>query len=193
VQLYQPSLQRALFKPIFLEKMLDQMIPHNSFDSLQKKLYVCMTNLNHARSEIVSSGSLKNKVVASASIPFVFQPVIIDSVTYVDGGLLNNLPADALRRECKHVIGVSVSSNHELTQEQLKGMHSIMRCISLIMVGNELPNHKHCDYLIEVSEAGSIGLMEFHRVEDFYAIGYKAAVSYIKKTPDILKLSSIKQ
>jgi NTE family protein len=190
-QLYHLSLHGALFKPVFLEKMLDQLVPHNSFDSLQKKLYVCMTNLNHARSEIASSGTFKDKVVASASIPFVFQPAIIDSFTYVDGGLLNNLPTDALRDKCKYVIGVSVNSTYEMTQEQLKGMHSVMRCLSMVLVSNEMPHRKFCDYFIEVSKTSTIGLMEFHRVEDFYAMGYKATVSYIKKTPDILKLSSI--
>ena len=189
-KLYRPSLHGALFKPVFLEKMLDQLVPHNRFDSLQKKLYVCMTNLNLARSEIAHSGTLKDKVVASASIPFVFQPAIIDGSTYVDGGLLNNLPADALRHECRYVIGVSVNSTPELTQEHLKGMHSVLRCLTMVVVENEQPSHRLCDFFIEVSGAGHIGLMEFNRVEDFYALGYSATLEYISRNPDILKLSS---
>ncbi len=190
--LYRPSMQGALFKPVFLEKLLDNLVSHNSFDSLQKKLYVCMTNLNYARSDIASTGTFKDKVVASASIPFVFQPAIIDNSTYVDGGLLNNLPANAIRDKCKYVIGVSVNSTPEWSQEQLKGMNSIMRCMSMVVVGTEKPNHKLCDYFIEVSKAGSIGLMEFHRVEEFYAMGYNAALDFINNNPDILKLSNIK-
>lgn len=193
LQLYHPSLQfGALFKPIFLKEMLDHFIPHNDFDSLQKKLYVCMTNLNHARSEIVGSGTLKNKVIASAAIPFVFQPAIIDSNTYVDGGLLNNLPVNALRDKCRYVIGISVNSTPEWSQEQLKGMESVMRALTMVVVNTELEQRKHCDFFIEVTKAGSIGLMEFNRVEDFYTMGYEAAVSYIKKTPKILELSNIK-
>jgi len=192
-QLYRPSLHGALFKPVFLEKMLDLQIPHNSFDSLQKKLYVCITNLNHARSEIVSSGTFKDKVVASSAIPFIFQPVIIDSFTYVDGSLLNSLPANALRHECKHVIGVSVNSSRELTQEQLKGMQGVMRSLIMVVVENEIPHRKLCDYFIEVTEAESIGLMEFHRVEELYAIGYSTAEKYIKNNPEILKLSRAKK
>ena len=193
VKLYRPSLQGALFKPVFLEHLLNSMVSHNSFDSLQKKLYVCMTNLNLAKSEIASSGTFKDKVVASASIPFVFQPAIIDSFTYMDGGLLNNLPSNALRDKCKHVICVSVSSCVDLTQEQLKGLNSIMRCVLMVIMGNEIPQHKHCDYYIEVAQAGNIGLMEFHRVEEFYAMGYEATMSYIKSNPDILKLATRKQ
>ncbi|MDR2938261.1 MAG: patatin-like phospholipase family protein [Prevotellaceae bacterium] len=191
--LYRPSLHGALFKPVFLEEMLDHFIPHNSFDSLQKKLYVCMTNLNHARSEIVSSGTLKNKVVASAAIPFVFQPSVIDGFTYVDGGLLNNLPVNALRDKCEHVIGISVNSTPEWSQAQLDGIESVLRAITMVVVSTELEQRKQCDFFIEVEKAGTIGLMEFNRVEDFYTMGYQATVDYIKKTPEILKLSSIKQ
>lgn len=191
-QLYRPSLHGALFKPTFLEKMLDQMVPHNSFDSLQKKLYVCMTNLNLARSEIASTGTFKDKVVASASIPFVFHPAIIDSFSYADGGLLNNLPVEPLLESCKYVIGVSVNSTPEWSQEHLKGIESTLRAVTIVVVNTELERRKKCDYFIEVTQAGTIGLMDFHRVEDFYAMGYKATIEYIKNNPDILKLSNIK-
>lgn len=34
-------------------------------------------------------------VLASASIPVIFEPQVIDGITYVDGGLFNNLPSPA--------------------------------------------------------------------------------------------------
>lgn len=190
-KLYRPSLQGALFKPVFLEHMLNEMVPHNDFDSLQKKFYVLATNLNTAQGDIFSSGTFKDKVVASASIPFVFHPVTIDSFTYVDGGLVNNLPVEPLLEHCTHIIGVSVNSLPMRTQEELKGIGAIMRCLTMVVVDNELPSRKKCDYFIEVEKAGTIGILEFERVEDFYSIGYQTAMEYIKQNPDILKLSTI--
>ena len=51
-----------------LHRILLQLIPHNSFDSLPRRLTVCVTNLDSGESEYISSGdSLAEYVVASAS------------------------------------------------------------------------------------------------------------------------------
>jgi predicted acylesterase/phospholipase RssA/CRP-like cAMP-binding protein len=44
-----------------------------------------------------TSGSLRKWVRASSSIPGLFPPVINDEDMYVDGGVVNNLPVDAMR------------------------------------------------------------------------------------------------
>lgn len=190
--LYRPSFNGALFRTTFLEKMLEHLIPHNNtFESLEKKMYVCITNLNTAAYEIVSSGSLKDRIVASASIPFIFEPSIIDSFTYVDGGLTNNLPVEPLLDSCQYIIGISVNSTRShLNQEDLKGMGGIHRALTMVVEANERPRKHLCNFYIEIEQAGTLGLLDFSRIEEFYAIGYHATVEYIEKHPDILKLSS---
>jgi NTE family protein len=191
--LYRPSLNGALFRTTFLEKMLEHLIPNNNtFESLEKKMYVCITNLNTAAYEIVCSGSLKDKIVASASIPFIFEPSIIGAFTYVDGGLTNNLPVEPLLSTCKYVIGISVNStNTRLKQEELKGMGAIHRALTMVVASNEQPRKQLCTFCIEIEQAGKLGLLDFGRIEEFYTIGYNATLAYIEKHPDILKLSSV--
>jgi NTE family protein len=192
IKLYRPTMKLgSLFKTTFLHKMLDELIPHDDFALLHKKLFVCMSNLNTAQWDIASTGTIKDKVVASASIPFVFEPSIIDSTIYVDGGLLNNLPAEPLRAlpDCKYVIGVSVTSLPHKNQQELVGMNAITRAIAMVMMSTEAPRHKLCDFFIEVDKAETIGLLEFHRIDEFYQIGYEATSEYVKNNPEILKLS----
>ncbi|MDR1226656.1 MAG: patatin-like phospholipase family protein [Prevotellaceae bacterium] len=193
IRLYRPTLRASsLFKTTFLQKMLDDLIPHDDFGLLKKKLFVCMTNLNTAHWDIASTGTIKNKVIASASIPFVFEPSIIDSTIYVDGGLLNNLPVEPLKAmpDCKHIIGVSVNSLPHKTQHELLGMEALVRTVSMVVVGTEMQRRKHCNYYIEVDKAGTIGLLEFSRIDEFYQMGYEAVVSYIESHPEILQLSN---
>ncbi|MDR0418798.1 MAG: patatin-like phospholipase family protein [Prevotellaceae bacterium] len=197
IRLYRPSLKSGgLLRSTFLAKMLDAMVPqHNNFDSLEKKMHVCMSNLNKAEWEIASTGTFKDKVIASTSIPFIFHPAIIDSFTYVDGGLLNNLPVEPLLEiiDCKHIIGVSVNPLRDKKQSELSGMNALMRTVSIIVIGTELKRREKCHYYIEVEKAHDFGLMEFNRIEELYEVGYKAAMEYINENPEILKIGIANQ
>ena len=78
--------------------LLHELIPHNSFDSLERRFMVCVTDVERGEPVYRYEGdNLAEYVAASASIPGLFEPVVIDSVRYVDGGVTDNLPAKSLR------------------------------------------------------------------------------------------------
>ncbi|MEZ4987068.1 MAG: patatin-like phospholipase family protein [Saprospiraceae bacterium] len=98
----------GLGKLTYIRERLAEVIPEDSFNVLQKKLFVCMTNLNTGSVEFRSEGTLFDPVIASSSIPFVFQPVEMDGSLYVDGGLLCNMPVSALIHDADIIIGVNL-------------------------------------------------------------------------------------
>ncbi len=73
-------------------KILKSCLRAKTFEELKIPLYVTATDLNNGRAEYFSSGILLDPVIASASIPVLFQPVMINDIYYVDGGVLDNLP-----------------------------------------------------------------------------------------------------
>ena len=61
--------------------------------------YFCVsTNLTHARSEYHDTGSLLHAIRASIAIPGILPPVPSDGDLLVDGGVLDNVPVDEMRR-----------------------------------------------------------------------------------------------
>lgn len=56
-----------------------------------------------------SGNQLKEYVATSAAIPGIFEVEIIDGVHYIDGGALNNFPAQAIHNQCRVLIGVDVT------------------------------------------------------------------------------------
>ena len=51
------------------------------------------------RQEIVlDTGNLARNMRASMAIPGMFKPVAMDTLMLVDGGMINNLPVDVMRR-----------------------------------------------------------------------------------------------
>jgi len=67
-----------------MQKVMGEMIGEDDFSSLKIPFYCAVTNLNSGQGEIKSEGKLFQWVMASASIPVVFEPRIIDGQTYVD-------------------------------------------------------------------------------------------------------------
>lgn len=54
-------------------------------------------------------------ILASTAIPIVFKPVVIDDVSYVDGGLLDNLPIEvALKEKADVIIVVGLRPGYKL-------------------------------------------------------------------------------
>jgi predicted acylesterase/phospholipase RssA len=74
--------------------------------------YFCVvTNVTDARVEYIDRGPLASAIRASISIPGVLPPVPREGRLYVDGGTLDNVPVEEMRRRNPHgtVIAIDVS------------------------------------------------------------------------------------
>jgi len=59
---------------------------------------------------VFDSGSLFQAIRASVSIPSLVQPAVIDGVEYIDGGVLNPLPVDLLKKKSQKVLAVNLNA-----------------------------------------------------------------------------------
>ncbi len=68
---------------------------HVRFDRLEEAptpLHVVVTDVLDGRDVALSAGAALDVITASAAIPGVFPPVVVDGHTYMDGGVVNNAP-----------------------------------------------------------------------------------------------------
>ena len=73
-----------------------------------------------------SDEEIKNIVMASCSIPFVFPPVRIGGHNYYDGGLYDNLPITPIKASgCDKVIVVNLNRFDYLKTERYPGMQIV--------------------------------------------------------------------
>ena len=169
-----------------LRRLLRKAVPYNTFDSLKYELHICVTNLGNATYKIVNSGNLQDYVIASASIPGVFEINYIDNGIYVDGGVLNNFPSEAIRNKCKVLIGVDVLPCFE--KEKTKNTRDIIiTTIRAMLHANSISGQQLCDHLIISPAIKDFHEFDFEKYEEIYKIGYDAAIEYIKNNPEILK------
>ena len=173
-----------------VEAVMREYIPKDNFSALKKKFYCAVTNLNTGRCEMISSGKLIQYVLASASIPIVFEPRQIDGQTYVDGGLLNNLPVEPLVDQVDIIIGVHVNHNEEM--KEIKGMKNIAeRCFRLGIGQNVRNKFELCDFVIDPPAVRQYSTFDFAKAEEIYQIGFDETETRILEFFDQLDLEKV--
>jgi NTE family protein len=161
-----------------LQEELAHQIPEDSFESLKKKLFISISNISLGQSEIFSSGPLFQAVVASASIPVVFEPQVINGHTYVDGGLFNDLPVEPLIGRCNRIIASHV--NYNGPNPDLVSIRTIAeRVYRMVVYQHVRKNFSDCDFIIDPPELREHGLFDFKHIDKLFNIGYQAALAMI--------------
>jgi NTE family protein len=170
-----------------VKKIFTELIPHNSFDSLKLHFYACVSNIDNGTYKIVGSGNqLKEYVAASAAIPGIFEVEIIDGVHYIDGGALNNFPAQAIHNQCRVLIGVDVTPYLE-NRPFKRTRDVVIQSIRAALHQNSLKGRELCDFLIESAAIQKYNEANFNNYREIYQYGYKAMNYYINTHPEMVK------
>jgi len=113
---YKPHKEYTLpFVSIIRSKVLDRWVKEvygaTEIEDLWLNFFCVSCNLTKSEVTVFERGPLGKAVRASASLPGLFVPVVIDGNVYVDGAVVNNLPGDVMRkRTCKTLVVVDVGS-----------------------------------------------------------------------------------
>lgn len=159
-----------------LLRELKEFIPHNSFDSLERRFMVCVTDVE--RGEPVyryEAENLAEYVAASASMPGLFEPVVVDSVRYVDGGVTDNLPVSQLLtlKSQLFIIAVDVLPFIE-NYETKNAIDMVQWTLRLFQIKNMDVNRDACDVLVQCFALEKYHEFDFKRYREIYQYGYDA-------------------
>jgi len=164
----------GLFRTIGLEENLSKNLRAQTFEDLKIPLFIAATNMNEGRIEYFNSGELVDRIIASASIPVLFQPVEIKGTHYIDGGVIDNFPITPIMGDCRKIIGVSLnpiqSENNFNTI-----VHIAERAFRLSVSSNISPKISHCDLVFEPEELGKYGLLDVSKGQEMFDLGYQMA------------------
>jgi NTE family protein len=183
---FKPGFWKSGFSShLVVARLIQELIPHNSFEGLAKRLHICVTNMNTMQWEIKDSGNeLSDWVTASASIPGVFEAVQKNETSYLDGGILNNLPVQPIRSKCRAVIGVDVLP-YLPPKQMTRPIHAITSTIRGIQKVNSESGRALCDHVIDIMALEQNHEFNFEAYQKIYKRGYKDTKEYIKNHPEI--------
>lgn len=153
---------------------------------MQIPLFVNATDIIHNRSVFFSEGVLIPRLIASAAVPVLFSPVVLETKKYVDGGLLDNFPVEPLITNCDKIIGSHVNKLNDISVgvAKLNRFSMIERCYHMSIANSVYSKVHYCNLFIE-PELYQFGMFDTRKADKIFETGYQTTIA---ERENILKL-----
>ena len=175
----------GLFNLNRFAKLLESWLSVKRLEELKIPTVVCATNIESGTQTAWGKGEIVPRVVASCSIPIVFKPVKINDAHYVDGGVLHNLPAWAIRDYCKTLIGCNCSPLDRSYKYSTSILDVALRTFNIGMKANVLQDLKLCDIVITTDNLQSLKVFDLKSYDKCIIVGYDAACRVLERLDKI--------
>lgn len=142
-----------------LDDLFSELIPEYNdsidFNKLPIPFACVAVNLVDGKEVVLRNGRLAESIRASMAIPGVFTPVKKGEMVLVDGGLLNNYPADVAKAMGADIIlGISVQKDLR-NEHKLKNVMDVVSQVTDVACRNKYENNKLLtDLFIKIDTEG---------------------------------------
>ena len=196
----------SLVRSRVLERWAKEIYGDTQIEDLWVNFFCVACNLTSSEMAVFERGPLWQAVRASAALPGIFVPVLLNGNVFVDGAIVNNLPGDIMRkRSCGTLMVVDVGAEHafafELTEFpspwKLLWSHLlpfakpivVPNIGAVLMRTTEVSSNQKA---IEVKRNADLclrppidgyGVLEFVKIDELVEIGYQ----YTKQTLESLR------
>jgi len=148
-----------------------------SFDDLPTPFRVVAVDLKAGEKVVIDRGSLATALRATMSLPGVFPPVARDGRVLVDGGALDNIPADVVKAQGPSFV-VAVDVGYAPDDEVNYSILGLMgRTIDAMMRAATREALKSANLIIAIDVDG-FGSLDWRRADELIDRGYKAAEAH---------------
>jgi NTE family protein len=146
-----------------------------SFDELPIPFRCVSTELVSGKAYVFNSGPLSEAMRATMSIPGAFAPVRDGEKIFVDGGLVDNLPTDVVRKMgADIVIAVHLQISPASAKEIQSAFGILGRSVELVIAETEIRGMAGADLLIK-ADVEKYSTSDYEKTDEFIARGYEAA------------------
>jgi NTE family protein len=146
-----------------------------SFNDLPIPFRCVSTELVSGKPYVFQNGSLSDAMRATMSIPGVFSPVRRGDQIFVDGGLVDNLPTDVVRKMgADVVIAVHLQISKTAANEIQSAFSVLGRSVALVISETEIRGMAGAD-LVVTADVEKFTTMEYDKTESLIQKGYEAA------------------
>ncbi len=157
----------------------------NSFDELPIPFFCIATNIETGTPAMLDKGNLAEAVLASGAFPSLFQPVEIDGMLLIDGGVTNNYPVEELRAKGMDIIiGVDVQDDLK-DRTDLKTAPDILLQINNFRTINAMKKKSVLTDIYIKPDISSFSVISFDEGIDIIYEGEKAARAKLSELQEL--------
>lgn len=175
--------------PLKIGAIVRSLVGDKRIENLKIPLYIVAVDLVEARQVILDGGFLYEAVSASCAVPIFFRPLIMGKLHLVDGGLLNNIPADILRMMgADSVVTVDINPTRGRGTESTSVMDVAKATLSIVTAAASQTGLVNSDIII-APDLSRFSATKKDGHKEMVELGYNAAK---EKIDDIKELMGIK-
>jgi len=146
-----------------------------SFDELPIPFRCVAVELNSGKQHVFEDGTLGEALRATMSLPAIFTPVTHKTNTWVDGGLLNNLPVDVAKKMGADIVIAVYLKPADFRPDTNQSLISVMgRSVSVMIEANQLHNLEAADFVVSVDLMGYTST-NYSAAKEIIARGFEGA------------------
>ena len=171
----------GFFSTESLRELMLEYVGDVAIEDAAIPLSIVATDINSGEEIVLTSGSVVDAVCASAAIPGIYIPVEINGRTLVDGGLVQNVPIEALQTAGA---GVTIAShlNSVSHYQEISHVLDVMRNAFEIAVSQHTQDQlKEADLLISMDLSDFSLRDNTERYDELFNIGHQAATVQLTK------------
>jgi len=173
--------KKALLSARKITKILDRNIGDRAFQDLEIPLSVVTMDLFTGEEVVIDSGSVKEAVLASISIPGVFPPRELNDRLLVDGGNINQVPVSIVRNMgADVVIAVHLGFLGKKRDEYSSAVQIFVQALDMMAKKLMDSEEKNADVIIK-PDVESESMAAYHKASLFIEAGARATEEVLYK------------
>ena len=182
------SLPVSLRSPFMIDfRFMEIFSPPNAvaggdFDKLFIPFRCVVADIDSSSAVIIKKGDLSSAIRASMSIPFVYNPVVLNNKVMYDGGMYNNFPTNVAADDFKAdvIIGSRVAERYDKPDPE-----DPVSQLLVMLMGKQSSTIPYPNSVLILPNVPKVDLLDFSHTATLADSGYSAAMRSI---PAIRKL-----
>lgn len=165
------TLNKSLMREDYLYDMIAPIFGNAKFEDTKIKLGIVATDINHCRTELITSGYIVDAVCASSSVPGTFAPTRLGGTHFIDGGVMCVVPVEQCKKlGAQRVIASDVTSS--IRKGTFKNALELMGYLNQLKLEKIIASEiAAADYAVRFSELE----LEWYRFDRFEETNRRAS------------------
>lgn len=170
-----------------LQNLIKDNVAYENLQDLPIKLLVVAVDLKSGEEIDFETGEIASVVAGSCAVPAIFTPVQYKEYNLIDGGVMNNIPANVLKENgCDIVLTIDVNSTRGSGTESLRTVDSIMASFGIMMKNNSKSGYTYSDLIIK-PDIKKYKSTKVEGADDMIQEGYNATMALMPQIIQLIK------
>lgn len=174
------SLSKGMYNYNLLSKLTHKVRHINDFSKLPIPFLCVATDIEKGEPVVLQNGYLAQAMLASSAFPSLFSPVEINGKLLIDGGVVNNYPAEEVRKMgADIIIGVDVQDDLKDRKSLKDATRILVQITNLDMIKKMKDKIKITDIYIK-PDISNYGVISFDEGQNIIKKGEEATMLQIE-------------